>query len=101
LPVPQCVHEAVKTMIFLAPLDEARALQAVAEAVPEEGPYAGEHLAGTDVIPYLERLLAQQRQLVLFDEAGVAAFRHLLAAFASAANQEALALAYTFADVFR
>ena len=36
--VPQCVHEAVKTMIFLAPLEESRALHAIAEAVPPAGP---------------------------------------------------------------
>jgi hypothetical protein len=88
-------------MIFLAPLDEARALAAIAKAVPAEGPYAGDHLAGADVLPYLERLLTEQRQLILFDDDGVAAFRHLLGVFASAGNQEALALAYKFADVFR
>lgn len=101
LRIPQCIHRVVQTMIFVAPLNEARALQAVAEAVPSDGPYAGDSLAGADVIPYLERLLAEQRPLVLFDEDGVAAFRHLLAAFAAAGNEAALALAYTFADVFR
>jgi hypothetical protein len=98
---PQCVHQAVQTMIFLAPLDEARALQGIAAAVPADGPYAGDLLAGDAVIAYLERLLAEQRPLILFDENGVAAFRHLLATFAAAGNQAALALAYTFADVFR
>jgi hypothetical protein len=98
---PQSVHEAVQTMIFLAPLDEARALQAIAAAVPADGPYAGDTLAGDTIIPYLERLLTEHRQLVLYDNNGVAAFRHLLATFAAAGNQAALALAYTFADVFR
>lgn len=101
LHVPQCVHEAVQTMVYLAPLDEARALRAIAAAVPADGPYAGDPLAGNAIIPYLERLLTEQRHLVLFDEDGVAAFRHLLATFAAAGNQAALALAYTFADVFR
>jgi hypothetical protein len=88
-------------MVFLAPLNEARALQAVAEAVPADGAYPGDPLAGDTIIPYLERLLAEQRPLVLFDQDGVAAFRHLLATFAAAGNQEALALAYAFAEVFR
>jgi hypothetical protein len=88
-------------MVFLAPLDEARALRAVADAVPADGPYAGDPLAGGDVIPYLERLLAEQRSLVLVDEDDLAAFGHLLATFAAAGNEAALALAYTFADVFR
>jgi hypothetical protein len=101
LGVPQCLHHAVRTMIFLAPLDEARALRAVAEAVPADGSYTGDYLVGEDLIPYLERLLAEQRQLVLVEEPGVAAFRHLLAAFAGAGNEAALALAYTFGDVFR
>ncbi len=101
LHVPQCVHAAVQTMVFLAPLDEARALRAVAYAVPADGPYASDPLAGDAVIAYLERLLAEQRPLVLFDVQGVAAFRHLLATFAAAGNQAALALAYTFAEVFR
>lgn len=101
LGVPQCVHQAVETMIFLSPLDEARALHAIAAAVPAEGLYAGDSLAGDAVIPYLERLLAEQRPLVLFEEGGVEAFRHLLGTFAAAGNEAALALAYTFADVFR
>ncbi len=101
LHVPQCVHAAVQTMVFLAPLDEARALRAVADAVPADGPYAGDPLAGGDVIPYLERLLAEQRSLVLVDEDGLAAFGQLLTTFAAAGNEAALVLAYTFADVFR
>ncbi|OMQ28569.1 hypothetical protein BK799_29590 [Rhodococcus sp. D-1] len=101
LQVPKCIHPAVQTMIFLAPLNEPRALQAVVDAVPAHGLYAGESIAGDDVIPYLERLLAEERQLVLHDAAGVNAFRQLLATFASAGNSDALALAYTFADVFR
>ncbi|WP_214514648.1 hypothetical protein, partial [Rhodococcus sp. WY5] len=101
LRIPQCIHSAVQTMIFLAPLDEARALHAVADAVPAHGPYAGDSLAGDDVIPYMERLLAENQQLVLHDTAGVTAFRQLLTTFASAGNTKALTLAYTFADVFR
>jgi hypothetical protein len=99
--LPQCIHRAVQTMIYLAPLDESRALEAIAQAVPADGAYAGDTLAGSDVMPYLQRLLTQHRPLVLHDDAGVAAFRHLLATFASAGNAEALALAYTFAEVFR
>jgi len=101
LQVPQCVHPVVQTLIFLAPLDEARALQSVADAVPAHSLYAGDSLAGGVVVPYLERLLVEHRQLVLHDAAGVAAFRRLLATFASAGNTEALTLAYTFAEVFR
>ena len=101
LRLPQCIHTAVQTMTFLAPLNEPRALKAIADAVPTGGSYAGDSLAGADVIPYLERLVAENRSLVLHDAAGVAAFRHLLATFATAGNEEALALAYGFADVFR
>ena len=99
--VPQCVHPAIGTMVFLAPLDEASALRAVADAVPADNSYAGDPLAGDVVVTYLQRLLAEQRPLVLFDAEGADAFRRLLATFAAAGNQEALALAYTFADVFR
>ncbi|RYH57179.1 MAG: hypothetical protein EON54_11965 [Alcaligenaceae bacterium] len=101
LHVPQCIQEAVKTMIFLAPLDEQRALSSISKAVPVHGLYASDPLAGDDIIPYLQRLLTEHRQLVLHDTYGTAAFRHLLATFASAGNTEALTLAYTFADVFR
>lgn len=99
--VPQCVHPAIQTMVFLAPLDEASILQAVADAVPTDSSYAGDPLAGDVVVKYLQRLLAEQRPLVLFDAEGADAFRRLLATFAAAGNQGALALAYTFADVFR
>jgi hypothetical protein len=101
LRAPQCVHRVVETMAFLAPLDEKRALLTIAAAVPDDGSYTSDDLAGNEVISYLQRLLAGQRQLVLSDDEGVIAFRHLLAAFAAAGNESALALAFTFADVFR
>lgn len=101
LQVPRCVHQSVQTMIFLAPWGEARALQAVAQAVPATGLYASDVLAAGEVMPYLKRLLVDERTLVLFDPDGVAAFRHLLATFAAAGNEDALTLAYTFGDVFR
>jgi len=95
------VHPVVETLIYLAPLDEKRALLAIADVVSADDDYTSDSLAGGEVIPYLARLLAEQRQLVLFDDEGVAAFRHLLAAFASVGNEAALELAFTFADVFR
>jgi hypothetical protein len=99
--VAQCVHPAVQTMVFWAPLDEAGTLRAIADAVPADSSYAGDPLAGDVVVTYLQRLLTEQRPLVLFDAEGSEAFRRLLATFAAAGNQGALALAYTFADVFR
>ena len=99
--VAPIVHYVVETLVFLAPLDERRALLAVAEAVASDGAYAYDSLSSDVVIPYLKRLVAEHRQLVLFDEGGVAAFRKLLSAFASAGNESALELAFTFADVFR
>ena len=101
LGVPQCVHRAVESMIHLAPTDEARALAAIARVVPSDTSYAGDSLAGGVVMPYLRRLLTEQRHLVLYDDAGSGAFQRLLEVFAGAGDQEALGLAYTFADVFR
>jgi hypothetical protein len=95
------VHHVVETLVFLAPLDERRALLSVMEAVTSDGSYAYDPLSSDAVIPYLKRLLAEHRQLVLFDDKGVAAFRELLSAFASAGNESALELAFTFSDVFR
>lgn len=97
----QIVHEAVQTLIWLAPLDDPRALAAIAEAVGVEGAYQTDSLAGDTVMPYLHRLLAEQRELVLYDPSGLAAFRSLLAGFAAAGHEPALSLAYDFADVFR
>ncbi|GAB3939237.1 hypothetical protein [Micromonospora vulcania] len=88
-------------MHYLAPLDEARSLHSIAAAVPSSGPYASDSLAGDLLVPYLKRMLAENRRRVLVDPDGVAAFRHLLKAISAAGNQEALALAYSFADVFR
>jgi hypothetical protein len=82
----------VETLIHIAGVLERQALLAIAATDP--------HAAGT-VMPYLRRLLAEQRDLVLFNEEGIAALQHLLQAFAGAGNPDALALAYTFADVFR
>jgi hypothetical protein len=76
-------------------------LLAVAAAVPERNRYATDPIAGRVVLPYLQRLLAEQRALVLRDPDGLSAFRHLLQTFAAAGNEQALALAYSFADVFR
>lgn len=95
------LHHVVETLIYLAPLNERRALLAVADAVGANIGYAGESLAGNQVIPYLKRLLAEHCELVLFDTEGVTAFRQLLSTFATAGNQHALEMAFTFADVFR
>jgi hypothetical protein len=99
--VAPIVHHVVETLIYLAPLDEQRALLAVADAAASDGVYAADPLSGDVVIPYLRRLLAEQRSLVLFDDGGVTAFRKLLEAFASSGNESALALVLTFAEVFR
>jgi hypothetical protein len=99
--VATIVHHVVEALVFLAPLDEKRALLSITEAVAFDGSYAYDPLSSDAVIPYLKRLLAEHRHLVLFDDAGVAAFRKLLSAFASAGNESALELAFTFSDVFR
>jgi hypothetical protein len=98
---PQVTQPVVETLIHLAGVLQREALLAIAAAIPARGAYVTDpHAAGT-VMPYLRRLLAEQRDLVLFNEEGIAALRHLLQAFAGAGNPDALELAYTFADVFR
>jgi hypothetical protein len=99
--VAAIVHHVVEALVFLAPLDEKRALLSITEAVASDGSYAYDPLSSDVVIPYLKRLLAEHRHLVLFDDEGVAAFRKLLSAFSSAGNESALELAFTFSDVFR
>lgn len=95
------IHHVVETLVYLAQVDEKRSLITLAEAVSTHSNYAYDPLASGIVVPYLTRLLAEERDLVLFDAEGVAAFRTLLAAFAAAGNEDALVLAFTFADVFR
>jgi len=98
---PQVTQPVVETLIHIAGVLQRQALLAIAAAIPARGTYVTDpHAAGT-VMPYLRRLLAEQRDLVLFNEEGIAALRYLLEAFAGAGDPEALALAYTFADVFR
>jgi len=98
---PQVTQPVVETLVHLAGVLQREALLAIAAAIPVRGAYVTDlHAAGT-VMPYLRRLLAEQRDLVLFDEEGIAALRHLLQAFAGAGNPDALELAYTFGDVFR
>lgn len=101
VPSLQCIHAVVRTLVHLASLSERRTLLAVAAAIPERSRYATDPIAGRVVLPYLQRLLADERALVLGDPDGLAAFRHLLQTFAAAGNEEALTLAYNFADVFR
>ncbi len=98
---PQTIHYAVQTIVFLAGLDEGRALLAVADAIPAKNPYTYDPAAGQLAGGYLARLIAEQRGLILDDSHGVEAFRHLLQTFAAAGDQQALAMAYTFADIFR
>lgn len=50
LQAPPSVHHVVETMAFLSPLDEKRALLAIAEAVPGEGSYTRDSLAADVVI---------------------------------------------------
>ncbi|WP_432536419.1 hypothetical protein [Kineococcus arenarius] len=95
------VDEVARTLIWLAPLNERRALTALAGAIRPEAPDLGAIHAGDDVMAYLRRLLADDRHLVLQDREGLDAFRSLLATFAAAGHEPALSLAYDFADVFR
>ncbi|GAA1537071.1 ADP-ribosylglycohydrolase family protein [Nocardioides humi] len=95
------IHHVVEALVYLAQVDEKRSLKALAEAVTAHSNYAYDSLASGVVVPYLTRLVAEQRDLVLFDAEGVDAFKTLLAAFAGAGNEDALELAFTFADVFR
>lgn len=95
------IHDVAETLVYLAQVDEKRSLKALAQAVAAGGSYSYDSVASATVVPYLTRLLAEQRDLVLFDAEGVAAFKTLLAAFAGAGNEDALVLAFTFADVFR
>lgn len=95
------IHHAVETLIHLAHLDERRSLTALARSVTENANYAYDTLSAGAVVPYLTRLLAEQRDLVLYDPEGVEAFRTLLATYASAGDATALTLAFTLADVFR
>jgi hypothetical protein len=98
---PQTIHHAVEIMVYLAGLDESRALRAVADAIPANSSYTYDPQAGRLAADYLTRLLTEQRALILDDSHGVEAFRHLLQTFAAAGDQQALAMAYAFADIFR
>jgi hypothetical protein len=98
---PQVTQPVVQALIRLGNTRPAEALQAIADAIPETGPYVADPLAASTICPYLTRLLAENRDLVLGTESGLTAFRHLLQAFAGAGHADALALAYTFSDSFR
>lgn len=96
-----CTHQVVDTLVFLAPLEEKKTLIAIADAVVGDTTYTRDPLASAQVIPYLTRLLAEQRPLVLYDNDGATAFRQLLAAFAAVGNEAALEMIFTLADLFR
>jgi hypothetical protein len=98
---PQVTQPIVETLVHLSAVEPRTVLLALAEAVPERGRYVTDSIAAGVVVPYLTRLLAEHRDLVLGDGDGIAAFRHLLQAFAGAGHADALAMAYTFSDVFR
>jgi hypothetical protein len=98
---PQVTQPVVETLIHVGRIHPREALLAVADAVPDTGPYVTDSLAGGIVVPFLARLLAENRDLVLGTDEGITAFRHLLQAFAGAGDADALALAYTFSDAFR
>ena len=98
---PQVTQPVVQALIHFGNTRPAEVLQAIADAVPETGPYVADPLAAGTVCPYLLQVLAENRDLVLGTEPGLTAFRHLLQAFAGAGHSDALTLAYTFSDSFR
>jgi hypothetical protein len=98
---PQVTQPVVETLVYLASVYQREALLSIAAVIPARGAYVTDPQAAETVMPYLRLLLAERRELVLFDGEGIGAFRHLLQAFAAAGNPNALELAYTFADVFR
>lgn len=101
LGIAQCIDYAAQTIIFLSSVDEARSLSMLSEIIPLHGSYSSDSLAAGRVVPYLRQLASTNRALVLNDPDGMAAFRHLLAAFAAGGSEDALELAYNFSSVFR
>jgi hypothetical protein len=99
--VPQVTHPLVETLVYLVDCEPREVLLIVAAAIPARGEYLLDQLAGGVVIPFLRRLVVEHPGVVLGDADAMEAFRHLLQAFAAAGQSEALALAYTFSDVFR
>jgi hypothetical protein len=98
---PRITQDVVQTLIHLTKVLGRSALMAVAAAVPARGAYLKDPHAAATIVAYLHLLLAEHRDLVLGDNDGIDAFRHLLQAFAGAGDADALSLAYTFGDVFR
>ncbi len=62
---PQVTQPVVQALIRLSKTRPAEALQAIADAVSETGPYVTDPLAAGAICPYLIQLLAESRDLVL------------------------------------
>jgi hypothetical protein len=87
---PQVTQPVVKALIHFGNTHPAEVLEAIANAVPETGLYVADPLAAGTVCPYLLRVLAENRDIVLGTEPGLTAFLHLLQAFAGAGHSDAL-----------
>jgi hypothetical protein len=98
---PHVTHRLVETLAYLAEHDPRRVFLAVHAAVAPGHGYEYEPMAVDLVVGIIRRYLANYRDVVTSDEAGLAALREILEAFVQVGWSSAVALAYELPDVFR
>jgi hypothetical protein len=98
---PQLTHRLVQTLAYLAEYDPKRVFLAVHTAVAPGHGYEYESMAVDLVVGLIRRYLANYRDVVTSDEAGLAALRQILEAFVRVGWPSAVALGYELPDAFR
>ncbi|MEU4740936.1 hypothetical protein AB0G02_10800 [Actinosynnema sp. NPDC023658] len=98
---PAIVHNIVRTLAHLSPVDPCRTFLVVSRAVKPGDAYTYDALAATVVIDLIERYFAEFRHAVLAEPDLLSAIRSVLHAFVKAGWPAAVSLTYRLSEPFR
>jgi hypothetical protein len=101
IPAASVAHHLVQTLVFLSRLEPKRAFLAIARIATPGSGYEYESLAESEVLGFVDGLLAERRGVILDDEECLRALRHILDTFVAVGSDQAIHRVQDLGELFR
>ncbi|MEU5264808.1 hypothetical protein [Amycolatopsis sp. NPDC021455] len=98
---PSITHFLIEALGHLAAADPSRAFHTAATAVRTGDEYTYDSVAAAETTKFIERYLAEFREVVIADDKLLTSIRSVLHAFVDAGWPSAISLAYRLSEAFR
>lgn len=98
---PSITHFLIEALGYLATADPSRAFHTAATAVDTGDEYTYDSVAAAETTKFIERYLAEFREVVIADDKLLTSIRSVLHAFVDAGWPSAISLAYRLSEAFR